>query len=99
MPYILKYVSTSRVTYEEVAIFKAQQLDLIYAQPRMLYEILPDASRSNYDPRKNLGPHADGIMGSANVKYPDSVIIHLKELSLNQSVGGPALSMSSNLTH
>jgi hypothetical protein len=31
-PFILKDVSTSRVTSEEDAIFKAQQLDLIYAQ-------------------------------------------------------------------
>jgi hypothetical protein len=55
LPYISKDVSTSRVTSEEEAIFKAQQLDLIYAQSGMLYEILPDAPRSNYDPRKNLG--------------------------------------------
>jgi hypothetical protein len=66
-PPILKDVPTSRVTYEEEAIFKAQQLNLIYSQSGMLYKILPDASRSNYDPRKNIGPHVDGIVGSANV--------------------------------
>jgi hypothetical protein len=60
----------------------------------MLYEILLNARRSSYDPRQNLGPHADGIVGSANVKSTDSVTSHLKELSLNQSVGGPALSVS-----
>jgi hypothetical protein len=65
----------------------------------MLYHILPDAPRSTYDPRKNRGPHVDGIVGSTNVKYIDSVKIHLKELSLNQSVGGAILSMSSNPTH
>jgi hypothetical protein len=64
----------------------------------MLYEILPDARRSNYDPRQNLRPHADGIVGFANVKYADSVTSHLKELSINQSVGGPASSVSSNPT-
>jgi hypothetical protein len=73
LPYISKDVSTSGVTSEEEAIFKAKKLDLIYAQSGMLYEILPNAPRSNYDPRKNLEPHADGIIGSANVKSIDLV--------------------------
>jgi hypothetical protein len=64
----------------------------------MLYKILPDALKSNYDPRQNIGPHADGIVGSANVKSTDSVTSHLKELSLNQFVGGPTSSVSSNPT-
>jgi hypothetical protein len=97
-PYISKDVSTSGVTSEEEAIFKSQQLDLIYAQSGMLYEIIPDAPRSSYDPRQNLGPHADGIVGSTNVKSTDLVTIQLKELSLNQSVGGKALSVSSTPT-
>jgi hypothetical protein len=49
----------------------------------MLYEILSDAPSSNYDPRKNHGPHADGIVGSANVKYVDMVTSQLKDFSLN----------------
>jgi hypothetical protein len=48
LPYISKDVSTSGVTSEEEAIFKSQQLDIIYAQSGMLYEILPDAPRSSY---------------------------------------------------
>jgi hypothetical protein len=64
----------------------------------MLYEILPDAPRSNYDPRQNLGPHADGIIGSTNVKSTDLVTSQLKELSLSQSVGGQASSVSSTPT-
>jgi hypothetical protein len=64
----------------------------------MLYHILFDAPRSTYDPRKNLGHHVDGIVGSANVKSLDSVTSHLKELYLNESAGGPALSVSSNPT-
>jgi hypothetical protein len=79
-------------------IFKSQQLDLIYSQSRMLYHSLLDAPQSTYEPRKNPRPHADGIVGSANVKYEDSVTSHLKELSLNQSIGGKASSMSSNPT-
>jgi hypothetical protein len=47
---------------------------------------------------KILRPHADGIVGSANVKSADSVTSHLKELSLNQSIGGPTSSVSSNPT-
>ena len=73
-PPISKNVPTSRVTNEEEAIFRAQQLDLIYAQSGMLYHILPEAPRSTYDPRQKPGPHADGIVGSANVKSTDSMM-------------------------
>jgi hypothetical protein len=64
----------------------------------MLYKILPNTPRSNYDPRQNPGPHADGIVGSANVKSADSMTSHLKELSLNQSARGTDSSVSSNST-
>jgi hypothetical protein len=50
---ILKDVATSWVTIEEEAIFRAQQLDLIYAQSGMLYHLLPDAPWSTYDTRQN----------------------------------------------
>jgi hypothetical protein len=69
---------------------------MIYIHSGMLYHILLNTLRSTYDPRKNLGPHADGILGTTNVKYADSVTSHFKELSLNQSIGGPNLSVSSN---
>jgi hypothetical protein len=81
--YISKDVSTSGVTSEEEAIFKSQQLDLIYTQSGMLYEILLGTPRSNYDPRQNIGPHAYGIIGSANDKYIDLVMNQLKYLSLS----------------
>jgi hypothetical protein len=99
LPYISKDVSTFRVTYEEEGIFKShEKLDLIYAQFGMLYKIITDTPRSNYDPRKNLGPHADGIIGSANVKSTDLVTSQLKELSLIQTVGGKSLYVSSTPT-
>jgi hypothetical protein len=79
-------------------IFKSHQLHLIYAQSGMLYHILLGAPRSTYDPRKNPEPHSNGIVGSATIKSTDSVTNHLKELSLNQSAGGPASSVSSNPT-
>jgi hypothetical protein len=82
-PPISKDVSTSGVTTEEEKIFRAQWLHLIYAQSGMLYHLLPKASWSTYDPRKNLGPHADGIVGSTNVKSAESVTNQLKELSLS----------------
>ena len=43
LPFISKDVSTSGVTTEEEAILKAHQLDLIYAQSGILYEIIPEA--------------------------------------------------------
>jgi hypothetical protein len=64
----------------------------------MLYKNLPDTLRSNYHPRQNLGPHADGIVGFANAKHAYLVKGQLKELSLNNFVGGPASSMSSTPT-
>jgi hypothetical protein len=82
-PPISKDVSTSGVTTEEEAIFRARQLDLIYAQFGMLYHLLPDAPWSTYNPRKKPRPHADGIVGSANIKSADSVTNQLKELSLS----------------
>jgi hypothetical protein len=82
-PPISKDFATFGVTTEEEMIFKAQRLDLIYTQSGMLYHILLDTLRSNYDHRQNLGPHADGIVGSADVKSVDSLISHLKELSIN----------------
>jgi hypothetical protein len=45
-------VVTSRVFSEEEAIMRAQQLELIYSQSGMLYEILPDAPWSNFDKTK-----------------------------------------------
>jgi hypothetical protein len=44
-PYISKDVSTSGVTYKEESISKSQQLDIIYAQSGMLYNILPETLR------------------------------------------------------
>jgi hypothetical protein len=72
-PYISKDVSTSGVTSEEEVVFKTQQVDLIYAKFGMLYEILPSTPWSNYDPRKNHGPRADGIISSANAKSTNLV--------------------------
>ena len=71
LPYIAKDVSTSRVQNEEQTIFRVQEMDLIYAQSGLLYEIIPNAPRSNFDPKFKTGPHADGIVGSASTKPED----------------------------
>ena len=43
IPPISKDISFEHPQYKEEAILKAQQFDLIYAQPRYLYTIIPCA--------------------------------------------------------
>jgi hypothetical protein len=64
----------------------------------MLYEILPDALWSNYDPIQNPRPHANGIIGSVNAKTKYSVTNQLKYLSLSQPLAGQASASSSTTT-
>ena len=55
----------SRVYSKEHAIFRTQQLELIYSQSQTLQKILPDAPRPTVDiakPRPSL--HGDNIVGS-----------------------------------
>jgi hypothetical protein len=52
----------------------------------------------NYDPRQNLGPHADSIIGSANTSSTDLVMHLLKDLSLSQFIVGQDSSVSSTPT-
>jgi hypothetical protein len=60
-----KDVATSGVFSEEEAIMRAQQIEIIYSQYGLLYEVLPDAPRSILDKaRHKFGPHADSIVGS-----------------------------------
>ena len=68
LPYIVKDVTTSRVQNEEQATFRAQELGLIYAQFRLLYEIIPNAPHSSFDPKVKPRPHADGIVGCTSTK-------------------------------
>jgi len=66
VPCVSKDVANSRVFSEVEAIMRDKQLELIYSQFDMLYEILLDTPWSTFDLTKpNSGPHADGIMGSA----------------------------------
>ena len=90
LSYIVKDVSTSRVQNEEQAIFRAQKLDLIYAQSDLLYEIIPNAPRSSFDTKVKPGPHVDGIVGCASVKPMDSVAKQVSQFPINQSASGLA---------
>ena len=77
-PYISNDVSTLGVTNEEEAILRAQQLDLIYSQSGILYEIILEAPRPTHDAEKpKLGPHADGVVGSVNSPTIESLAKNL----------------------
>ena len=84
----------SVVQNEDQVIFRAQELDLIYAQSGLLYEIIPNAPRSNFDPKVKPGPHADGIVGCTSTKPAESVVKQVSQLSINQSMSGQAASSS-----
>ena len=79
---------------EEQAIFRVQELDLIYAQSGLLYEIISNALRSSLDPKVKPGPHADGIVGCASAKPADLVVKQVSQLSINQSASGKATASS-----
>ena len=69
-------------------------MDLIYAQFELLYEIIPNAPRSNFDPKVKPGPHADGIVGCTSTKPADSFVKQMSQLSINQSASGQATASS-----
>ena len=85
---------SSEVQNEEQAIFRAQELDLIYAQSRILYEIIPNALHSSFDPKINPRPHADGIVGCTSTTPTDSVVKQVSQLTINQSALGQAMALS-----
>ena len=67
---------------------------MIYAQSGLLYEIIPNAPHSSFDPKVKPGPHADGIVGCASAKPADSVAKQASHLSINQSALGQAMASS-----
>ena len=72
---------------EEESILKVQQLDLIYSQSRILYEIIPEAPRPTHDAEKpKPGPHADGVVGSINYPTIEYLDKKLHQLSIKQSM-------------
>jgi hypothetical protein len=73
---------------------RAQQIELIYSQPGLLYEILPDAPRSILDKtRQRARPHADGIVGSAQTKPIEQLMNQLQQLSIQHSAASQTTSL------
>ena len=79
---------------EEQVIFRVQELDLIYAQSGLLYEIIPNALRSSFDPKVKPRPHADGIVGCMSTKPMHLVVQQMSQLAINQSALGQATASS-----
>jgi hypothetical protein len=84
---------------EEEAIMRAQQLELIYSQSSMLYEIFPDAPRSNFDKtKKKFGLHPNVIVGSSQSKPTYQLTNKLQNLSIQQTVANQTLSSVAPVT-
>jgi hypothetical protein len=72
---------------EEDTIMRAQQFELIYSQSGLLYNILPDAPCSILDKtRQRVGPHADGIISSAQTKPVEQLKNKLQQLSIQHTM-------------
>ena len=67
---------------------------LIYAQSGLLYEIIPNALHSSFDPKVKPGPHADGILGCLSTKLVDLVVQQVSQWSINQYASGQAMASS-----
>jgi hypothetical protein len=95
VPQLSKDVATSGVFSEEEAIMRAQQFELIYSQSGLLYTILPDAPRSILDKtRQRAGPHADGIVGSAQTKPAEQLTKQLQQLSIQHSAASQTTALA-----
>ena len=67
---------------------------MIYAQSSLLYEIIPNAPRSSFDPEVKPRQHVDGIVGCVSAKTVDLVAKQVSQLSINQSALGQATTSS-----
>jgi hypothetical protein len=90
-----KDVATSGVFFEEDAIMRTQQFELIYSQSGLLYNILPDAPQSILDKtRQRVGPHADGIVGSAQTKTTEQLSKQLQQVSIQHSAASQTTALA-----
>jgi hypothetical protein len=95
VPQLSKDIATSGVFFEEDAIMRAQQFELIYSQSSLLYNILPDAPHSILDKtRQRVGPHADGIIGSAQTKPAEQLRKQLQQLSIQHTVANQTTALA-----
>ena len=79
---------------EEHVIFRFQQLDLIYAHFGLLYEIISNEPRSNFESKFKPEPYTDGIVGSASTKPVELVMNQMKNLFINQAASEQAMTSS-----
>ena len=87
-PDISKDVSLSGVFSEEQAIFRAQQLELIYSQSGVLHKYFPDTPHSKLDLSKTKpGPHGDGLIGSID-SGAANLLSQLQQLSIQSASSG-----------
>jgi hypothetical protein len=67
----------------EEAMMRVKQLELIYSQSSMIYEIFPETSWSIIDKaKKNYGPHDDDILGSTQGNSTNILSNQLQQLSI-----------------
>jgi hypothetical protein len=86
VPQLSKDIATSGVFSKEDAIMRAQQLELIYSQSGLLYEILSDVPRSILDKTiQRVGPHVDGIVVSAQINPIEQLMKQLQQLSIQHT--------------
>jgi hypothetical protein len=74
---------------------RAQQFELIYSQYGLLYNILSDAQRLILDKTsQRVGPHADGIVGSAQTKPTEKLTKQLQQLSIQHLAASQTTSLA-----
>jgi hypothetical protein len=70
----------------EDAIMRGQQIELLYSQSGLLYEIFPDAPHSILDKtRQRARPHVVGIVGSEKTKPVEQLMKQLQQLSIQHT--------------
>jgi hypothetical protein len=95
VPQLSKDVATSGVFSKEDIIMRVQQFELIYSQSGLLYNILPNAPRSILDKTKQrVGPHADGIFGSAHTKPVKQLTKQLQQLSIQHTTASQTTTLA-----
>ena len=69
-------------------------MDFIYAHSGILYEIISNTPRSNFDPKFKPGLHVDEIVGSTSAKIVDSITNQMNNLFINKPASGQATTSS-----
>ena len=82
----------SGAVIQEKVICHAQHLNLIYSQADTLYNIIPHSPwYSNEDFRLALGPHVNGVVGSASSTATTQLLRKLGQLVLSDNPTKAAL--------